>query len=1623
MPRVNNNVKDANGSTSPTNVNVAGAKGRKRAIKKEVVESAGEQNVFHRKSERRRVARDIFLVFEEQPCRRGRGGGGNSKRRTTQKSKFGHLMVDDHCRTTKAGLLRDIKNEPKCYLNDECTINPPVVITTAPAAPPSAPIVVATKEDKKKNTPKAKKSKNNSNVKSSIETKPLVLTPTKLPDAIITKESSSVSKHNDDEPVCARVNPIFLWVKQEDTHIVEVRCEDYDKRNRIRITKTTNGWRAIPRTDPTSSKIVKIIQTPLLKVKKELYENNLMQKCNANILGRQIVIQQQQLPEVNEKQSFVTENAIMVDNCLNFNNKKGIIDNLMVNKESDQIENSTSGAKEGMQKYKKVKTKKEGKKRGRKAKKLNIPKVEVQQEPLQEALNQNDFVETEQMQQLHASISNQKQEAECQALPIDQLLQSNLETIQNFSKMSISDHHHNKHSIVEHLKTASDNININNHFPEAIELQSDEAEEQQTVEAAKAIATTSAVPISNKAIEEAEEVTYIPDKVNGNKTKAQTESEESQTYQHHSPHLQLCPITGLFLPTTNIPCRTDVNNRELASNSTSCDETAACVDDNVVNTFNTDFLSKDILVDLANCNDNDDGAAVEEHNLPDSARLQTLNAHFGNTMDADTKNLKDLLDEADLMQPCHDNALTNSDADIIDSIVKRSCENNLIQENEEALKEAEAMHQQQIPTQTSALNANNTQIDGITQRQQHHKDLMSNIVPLPQHNTLIDDAVRDSPKCLSFNEAGEIEGLNGELFQTNHFMDTYEKDSSSVEEVCLSEDGVESVVKTPGNTKEVTALASPAHLALKESGSDDDVIMEETPKDLSYKKREEVCPPSESRSQCAVTSSSDIIKSPQQGELPAIETTSEAIKNLILEQFMKLNAYNVPTSATNTVAVAKQHQQQIEPINLGKTHQRNLTTTPPTTNNDCNSNYATSTNYIETVVIDDNSDDEPMKKRIRSNNNIKVNKVVEEPGVVGSQTHAPQPPAAALLIDKDPDPLTQLQLLIRNTQWKVPDPILVPKDRLRAVLASPAREIPLLITTRPELRLPEAFAYPEIIQNPNILVISMAQLEAILKNEMEMEQSKQEQEQQQQQQCVATEPIIHQHELPIENLQKSVNGITHSTSNNNNNGHNKQSIEHTKSIKVKEPPLQQNPINTSIPTPTALPPPKCSHVDTNLASDINAATLAVLNQMLWLPYFGQLSQEFLKTLNKPMGVQNKYNATGLLPPPLYNHHMGLQHIDEMYKNYLKQMTALKHLSADATNVNNVLPNFSLPLGAFQPTMETNVFQKMLQHQLANFLNINPLVGTSEATAGASTPVQSGGHAVVGKSPSVHDMTRANVEHMHMAASVEENKKKCTTSTTTTTKIITAEISGSLVGDVATDKSSSIRHNSNNNSKDVALSCDNASATESVNFNKYAYALQQQPQKQEIDNKPRLTCKSLSNLLEPAENVSSSPIVPLVNLTKDHHHVMRNNTMVHELANNSANTNSLINPASIHNKESVNLIPQSTSVDVKTHFKSGKLSNKVSNIGLNVPHEVLAAKQRKRIMNYAAETALATSPAMGAVAASAATLGNQTPSRNVVVGENINMEPNQALWHPLFGSNAKTGYSSPWQWTTVTATGE
>lgn len=81
------------------------------------------------------------------------------------------------------------------------------------------------------------------------------------------------------------------------------------------------------------------------------------------------------------------------------------------------------------------------------------------------------------------------------------------------------------------------------------------------------------------------------------------------------------------------------------------------------------------------------------------------------------------------------------------------------------------------------------------------------------------------------------------------------------------------------------------------------------------------------------------------------------------------------------------------------------------------------------------------------------------------------------------DPLTQLKNLLSDQTVNVPDPMLVPKEHLSKIISNPSVEIMNLLKNRPELRLPEALAFPHLLQDPDILVITLNQLETIIKKQ------------------------------------------------------------------------------------------------------------------------------------------------------------------------------------------------------------------------------------------------------------------------------------------------------------------------------------------------------------------------------------------------------------------------------------------------------------------------------------------------------------------------------------------------------------
>lgn len=99
---------------------------------------------------------------------------------------------------------------------------------------------------------------------------------------------------------------------------------------------------------------------------------------------------------------------------------------------------------------------------------------------------------------------------------------------------------------------------------------------------------------------------------------------------------------------------------------------------------------------------------------------------------------------------------------------------------------------------------------------------------------------------------------------------------------------------------------------------------------------------------------------------------------------------------------------------------------------------------------------------------VRVHQVMEEGCATSTST------------DKLLDPASQLRELIETSGHLIPDPLLVPRDYLPGLAAAPAAEIPKLLASRPELRLPEALTRPDLLRDPDLLVISLAHLQHVL---------------------------------------------------------------------------------------------------------------------------------------------------------------------------------------------------------------------------------------------------------------------------------------------------------------------------------------------------------------------------------------------------------------------------------------------------------------------------------------------------------------------------------------------------------------
>lgn len=1144
-----------------------------------------------------------------------------------------------------------------------------------------------------------------------------------------------------------QVNPIFLWVRQEDSLIVDVRCEDYDRRNRIRLTKSANGsWRAMPRTEPDSS-----IQDQKLQIKSSctiMHKRRSKSKKNKKKKKRhrhhknEVIVDTIKYPHNIQtcKVSLVPLPELILDRA-----KEGVSVNL-----TSQRSNAT-GSKEYERNETHVPNASEGSGYDDDCANNNNNNVIVKRKHVRFALDHSDssneqsgqegnmgaqmrqYTKREQTLQCNSSagLSARKERPRSKTDAPGLLELSDYRTGNNNTNTNCDID--GPFSLHDKRLCALDNVVVKEEegmgkLPKSMnpaaniamrgdwkEIENDEAvDENETRAQRPGNASPTAVtiePLLQTSVTQRQRTARrgLQEGQNNNKN-----NQEQKCILSASP--EICTNTVTDSSSAQTPIQQELSEQG-ARIFTAADDVNNKLQEN--KSFLVNLGEKEDTIVISDCgskgsatNNNlvievDDQEVLNANENPperivDQSCVIEINEQDGDddvtfvcSKSAPPQCLEDCISRAvntidEIKSSSNNNNRSSAGGDALPGQQPRiltpeeqlheslKATTELIagiggfglvssvgeEENTMSFTESSDNHylggsprpnqdikislpisnaQQRM---SNALHKNLSSLDtdtGTTQGalgDEYNDDdgvLMDAVHPVAD----IISRLSDSPKCLTFNEMGEIEAIsaNAALFE-KHTMDSMDVLAMSIKELAeknIKEIASKAVVAATisGNSNSISTLATADSYGGSVSG-------EEYPRDLTLKQdRDNTNKTKSSPMQRPVSRGSDAIQSPQPSGLPAIPQSPDIFLNSSRPKSVFLESILTTPSPSKPQTQQSRPQQltsdggscakQKEPLDLG-TCRKSASPTVTCSEEVSKRRHDEIVDLVSELESSSasSSTSESSRKRIKYESashgagekldtHIKTqlcrDKTGDHSDIMESSTKGEShktgiESVTGYLMDilntnaKDPDPLTQLRLLISNTEWKVPETLLVPKDRLNAVLASPAREIPLLLTTRPELRLPGAFAFPSILQDPDILVVSLAQLEAILEKQHEIfklkaterhtVQSKRELEVRQKNNSVSSAKLYHISEKQQENLMHQQ--IQRAISNKFGAGHQK----HTES---------NAPVNVAN-----------AHgaIGSGLANEIDAATIAAFNQMLWLPYLnqmrGQITPEVLKAV-------------------------------------------------------------------------------------------------------------------------------------------------------------------------------------------------------------------------------------------------------------------------------------------------------------------------------------------------------------------------------------------------------------------------
>lgn len=460
----------------------------------------------------------------------------------------------------------------------------------------------------------------------------------------------------------------------------------------------------------------------------------------------------------------------------------------------------------------------------------------------------------------------------------------------------------------------------------------------------------------------------------------------------------------------------------------------------------------------------------------------------------------------------------------------------------------------------------------------------------------------------------EIEEAEEEVERDVAAAETEEEDEENVvRESDIAEQDYDSVTeKSQDADAQLDALEQPTDLSVMDAAIDDDLL----PTDLSThsKKADEVPPPSEiilddmqptdlsirkhSSPSLSIepppirppSQNSETIQSPQPSGIPAVPPSPDIFpannkqqnsKSMFLETLLSSASPKLILNSELTIT-----RNQKEPLDLGKGRK--------------------SASPTVTCSEEAKQSGEPSPKRLKVED-ITLKNLLHAEGKKPEITIKPLPSEPKkptnteqssrllelLTTDSEPDVLTQLQQLLDDPDFVVPEPMLVPKDKVSCIVDNPAKEIPRLFNSRPELRFQNALDHPTILNDPNIICLTLKKLYALLYKKVHS--------------GLDTHEIVKaitQDKTKPEQSEKSEKPKSTSKSNTKpqNNGSTNESSSVNEYFKYTQ--QQQQMIEAQLKQHSN----EHKNKNTNGLSrdEIDPATTAAFNQMMWLPYLNQL---------------------------------------------------------------------------------------------------------------------------------------------------------------------------------------------------------------------------------------------------------------------------------------------------------------------------------------------------------------------------------------------------------------------------------